>query len=214
VKRRFSYEVRGLKRWPLRTPYRTIAADVADLVKGPPLAGCILGVDKTGVGAGVLEIIQAARPNARIRPILITAGHEVTPDGPGFRVPKLELVAVVTSLLDGGRLAIPNTHPDAKTLAKELREFRVKVTAAGNETAEADWRSRAHDDLVLALAIAGWLGEHGTGEFWLRAGGSFLPGPAVVIEENAAMGKVVTVPAGPRRGIDISPGAAGWQSSR
>jgi hypothetical protein len=28
-RRRYRYEVRGLKRWPLRTPYITIAADVA-----------------------------------------------------------------------------------------------------------------------------------------------------------------------------------------
>jgi hypothetical protein len=42
------------------------------------------------------------------------------------------------------------------------------VTPAGNETMAADWRTRAHDDLVLALAIAVWLGEHAVQEFWIR----------------------------------------------
>jgi hypothetical protein len=66
---------------------------------------------------------------------------------------------VVAALLDSERLDIPPTIKEATVLGKELRAFRAKVTAAGNETMEADWRSRAHDDLVLALAIAAWLGE-------------------------------------------------------
>ena len=42
------------------------------------------------------------------------------------------------------------------------------MTPAGNEAMTADWRTRAHDDLVLALAIAAWLGEHAVQEFWIR----------------------------------------------
>jgi hypothetical protein len=138
-KRRFRYEVRGLKRWPLRTPYVAIAADLARLVQGPPLAGCTLGVDKTGVGAGVLEIIQAARPNAVLRPILITAGHEITPDGAGWRVAKLELVAAVTALLDSGR-AIFGLEQDlgkrgyVKSLSRNVSRAMAKVAADGRWT--------------------------------------------------------------------------------
>jgi hypothetical protein len=212
-RRRYRYEVRGLRRWPLRTPYVAIAADVAALCGEPPLAGCVLGIDKTGVGAGVLEIIRAARPHAVIRPVLITAGHEVTAEGAGFRVPKLELVAAVTALLDGGRLAIPATIPEAQVLGKELSAFRAKVTAAGREAMEADWRSRQHDDMVLALAIAAFLGEHGL-EFWMRVcdGSEGREGAGgVTAEHSAAMGTVYTVPADPYpRGIDVRPDAPGW----
>jgi hypothetical protein len=169
---KYRYEARGLKRWPLGTSYCDIALAVADLVRKPPLAGCTLGVDVTGVGLAVLEIIRAARPKAVIRPVLITAGHEVTPDGAGYHVPKLELAGVVAALLDSGRLAIPRTvGPDAETLGKELLAFRVKVTAAGNEKMEADWRSRQHDDMVLALSIAAWLGEAATRQPWIRVDG-------------------------------------------
>jgi hypothetical protein len=225
-KRRYRYEVRGVKRWPLRTLYCDIAMEVAALVRKPPLCGCVLGVDKTGVGAGVLEIIRAAKPKAVIRPILITSGHEVIPDGAGFKVPKLELVAAVTALLDGGRLAIPRAIPEAKTLAAELLAFKVKVTAAGNEKMEADWRSRAHDDLVLALAMAAYLGDSATAQLWLRQGGETFnlggdpppPGPrrtvlpdGTIIEESAGMGTQVTYPGSPARsGLDISPQAPGW----
>jgi hypothetical protein len=227
-RRRYRYEVRGVRRWPLRTPYTAIASDVTALVSKPPLAGCVLGVDKTGVGAGVLEIIRAARPNATLRPVLITSGHEVARDGAGFRVPKLELVAAVTALLDSGRLAIPATIPEAKTLGKELLSFRAKVTTAGNETMTADWRTRAHDDLVLALAIAAFLGEYGR-EFWVRIAGDREPGagegvrvvqagvpvpgtkPRPAVEVSAAMGTLFNIPADPRpRGIDLRPDAPGW----
>jgi hypothetical protein len=46
----------------------------------------------------------------------------------------------------------------AETLEMELQNFRVKITAAANETFEA-WRERDHDDLVLALALAAWHAE-------------------------------------------------------
>jgi hypothetical protein len=46
----------------------------------------------------------------------------------------------------------------AGTLAKELTNFKVKVTASGKETFEA-WREKDHDDLVLATAMAVWFGS-------------------------------------------------------
>jgi hypothetical protein len=44
-------------------------------------------------------------------------------------------------------------------LARELQTFKIKMTAAGNETLES-WRERDHDDLVLAVALAAWAGEN------------------------------------------------------
>lgn len=40
----------------------------------------------------------------------------------------------------------------------ELGLFRVKVTLSANETFET-WRERDHDDLVLALALALYVGS-------------------------------------------------------
>jgi hypothetical protein len=172
-RRRYKYEVRGCRRWPLHTAYTQIAEDVAGLVSKPPLAGCVLGVDKTGVGAGVLEIIKAARPDAMIRPVWITAGAEVTYEHGTFRVPKTELVGAVTAILESGRLAIPPINAEAVTLGKELKAFRAKVTASGHEQLEADWRSRQHDDLCLALAIAAFLSERRR-RGWIRINGESM----------------------------------------
>jgi hypothetical protein len=44
--------------------------------------------------------------------------------------------------------------PEADALVRELQDFRVEFTAAGNLTFNA--RQGRHDDLVLALAIAAW----------------------------------------------------------
>ena len=55
--------------------------------------------------------------------------------------------------------------PDAPVLKAELENFRVKISLAGHDTYAAgagdEWRQGAHDDLVLAVALACWYGEQG-----------------------------------------------------
>jgi hypothetical protein len=82
-------------------------------------------------------------------------------------VPKKELVSVLQVLLQSKRLQVARALPMAAVLVKELECFRVKFTPSANETFEA-WRERDHDDLVLAAALAAWVGEHGVQELWVR----------------------------------------------
>jgi hypothetical protein len=165
---RRTYVVRGIRRWPLKTPYTAIAEDVARLVSEPPLAGCTLGIDRTGCGQPVVEMVRSHRPNARIVPVFITAGHRANPDPQGgWLVPKVELCAAVSVLLQSDRLEIPAVLPEAAVLGRELQAFRAKVTASGHESLEADWRSRQHDDLVLGLAISAWIGERCSRKLWI-----------------------------------------------
>src|SRR5262249_41940183 len=64
------------------------------------------------------------------------------------------------TLVQFRRFHIAPSLPEAVTLGRELQQFRVKVSVlTGNETFEA-WRERDHDDLVLAVALACWYGEH------------------------------------------------------
>lgn len=67
-------------------------------------------------------------------------------------MPKGELVSKLQALLHSGDLRIAASLPDAAVLARELQDFRVRFTDAGNATFNA--REGAHDDLVLALALA------------------------------------------------------------
>jgi hypothetical protein len=76
----------------------------------------------------------------------------------------LDLVGAVAPLLYSGRLVVP----EARTLGHEVREFRAKVTAAGNEVMAADWRAGVCKDPVPALAMAACLGEHAVMGFRVR----------------------------------------------
>jgi hypothetical protein len=54
--------------------------------------------------------------------------------------------------------------PESAMLVRELAAFQLKVSAASKEELDA-WREGAHDDLVLAVAVAAWLGERGFQRF-------------------------------------------------
>jgi hypothetical protein len=150
-----SYALRHLVRWPLGTPYTTIVPAVARLVAAAPLCGSDLVADQTGVGRALVDMLRAALVS-RVVPVTITGGHAVsmTPDG-SFHVPKKELVTSLQVLLQGRRLQIARSLPQARTLTRELQNFQVRITAAANETFGV-WREGQHDDLVLAVALACW----------------------------------------------------------
>ena len=69
-------------------------------------------------------------------------------------------------LLQSRRLQVARGLPMASVLVRELETFRVKITSSANETFEA-WRERDHDDLVLAVAMAAWVGDRGLKDLWI-----------------------------------------------
>lgn len=122
-----------------------------------PARGALLAVDQTGVGRPVVDMLRLHVP-LTILPITITGGSEVTLTESGWHVPKQSLVSNVVVLMQSDRLKIAPGLPEVGTLVKELQNFKVRITAAGHETFGA-WREDQHDDLVLAVALAAWLGE-------------------------------------------------------
>jgi hypothetical protein len=163
-----TYTVCHLHRWHLGTRYPAIVEDLAQLLARPPqaeppydeppLAGSVLAVDATGVGRAVVEMFEEARLPVQLRPLLITSGHQETCVHGTWHVAKKALVSCLQVLLQARRLFIVPGLEHTKALTKELENFRVKVTAAANETFEAV-RQNLHDDLVLAVAMAAWMGE-------------------------------------------------------
>lgn len=187
-KRRWRYDLRWLEAWDLGTPYTTICAGVAARFRSDSLRYTPLAVDYTGVGMAVVEQLKAARVQGRLRPVVITAGHKVTTDDEhgSIHVPKKELVTNLMTLLQAGLLKWDATRlPLAKRLEKELAAFQIKVTKAKNETFGAD--ASQHDDLVLAVMLAAWLGENtGGGDI----AGISLPEPGAGSVLEAAPGGV------------------------
>lgn len=150
--------VRHLERFDLGTPYPRIIERVQALLGTPPLRSCrtIFLVDKTGVGAGVVDAFVEA--GVSLKAITIHGGSEVgkDPQRPGYRVPKRDLVSAVQVLLQNRRLKVSGALPLAETLKKELLNFRVKIDPNTAHDSYEHWREGDHDDLVLATAVAAW----------------------------------------------------------
>jgi hypothetical protein len=158
--------VRYLERFELGTKYTEVVERIRELIGTPPLLDkpAVLLVDKTGVGAGVVDHFehQGITPTS----ITIHGGADVAPDQTavdqgrsGLKVPKRDLVGAVQVLLQNGRLKIAKELPEAETLRKELLNFRVKIDPRTAHDSYSHWREGDHDDLVLATAMACWFRE-------------------------------------------------------
>ncbi len=157
-----TYRCVGLQRWHLGTPYPQVVEDTRKLLTRPELRDAPLVVDQTGVGVAVVDFFRE-RLDRHLVAVNITGGRQCSrlPNG-DWSVPKIDLVAVIQSLMGRRMLALPprTRHKLAGVLEAELRNFKVKVTQAGNETMSA-WRESDNDDLELALAISCWFSDRG-----------------------------------------------------
>jgi hypothetical protein len=150
--------VRHLERFELGTTYTAVVEKVAQLVRSDPLREmpAVLLVDKTGVGAAVLDSFTHARIGAVA--ITLHGGSTVSrdPHRAGFRVPKRDLVTVTQVLLQNGLLRVAKGLTEAETLRKELLNFRVKIDPNTAHDSYEHWREGDHDDLVLSVSMAAW----------------------------------------------------------
>lgn len=180
------FTLANITRIPLGTSYVRIVGKVAGLVGNPELRPEVedigawipgnsvpvykappptLVIDGTGVGRPVVDMFVSAKPklSARMTPVNITGGNawsEVAWDAKGTRgyhVSKTELVSTLQACLQSGRLDVPSNLTYSDLLKSELQNFRVKVSRSANELFEA--REGEHDDLVLAVALALWVGS-------------------------------------------------------
>src|SRR5262249_42490394 len=130
------------------------------LLTRPPLNGdartkpAELVIDETGVGRAVGDIFA----DAGLKPVRvsITAGNEATFAGRerSWHVAKTILISIVDAMLHTGTLRFAASLSDAPTMRDELLDFRRRLSETGRATYAA--RTGAHDDLVLAVAIACW----------------------------------------------------------
>lgn len=159
------------ERFERGTPYTTLVDNVCKLFQDARFAGQHLAVDGTGVGRPVVDLFRKANINCRLMPVTITGGGatlgQVKADAWGYwHVPKKELVGCVQVLLGTNRLEVAPRLSHAATLVHELKNFQYKIRDTGYMSLEA-WREQDHDDLVLALAMAAWVGERGRQQLWV-----------------------------------------------
>ena len=161
-------DLRHLERLPLGTPYPAQVARVGELHARLPTGTKII-VDRTGVGRAVFDIFK--EHGIKATAIDITAGAAETSTDDGWRVAKVQLVSRLQALLHEGKLRIAKDMPNTQALERELQDFRANFTAAGNVTFSA--REGAHDDLVLAVAIAAWVAMNRAGNMGIKKLGGF-----------------------------------------
>lgn len=165
------YQVRHLERLPLGTPYPEQAERVAAVINRvkalqreqhvwpqPEPKAPRLVADQTGVGRPVVDMLRALDLRG-LYAVTIHGGDGVSRTGREYRIPKRELVSVLQVLLQTDRLSVAKALPEADTLVREMLAFKVKISDKGHDSYGNDWRENDHDDLVLAVALAAWVGE-------------------------------------------------------
>ena len=146
----FTFDVRHLHRWPLKTPYPQVVEDVKKLFAEGPLQKSTLVIDETGVGRAVVDMFRQAKVDATLRPYTITCGNAVT----GRTVAKKHLVGAVQAPLSSGRLRFAAELELTPVLQRELQTFEVTRDEQTRNESFAAFRNNAHDDLVLGTALA------------------------------------------------------------
>lgn len=148
---------------PLGTAYKALAARARQLLARLDEQGwaCLLAVDATGVGRPVLEMIREdPHPPGDVLGVTSHGGVNLAGEWPDIRVPKRGLVAALGAAVDNRALSVPGTAPAAQRLAEQLKAYRAKRnTRTGHVRYEAA-RESDHDDLVAALQLAAWSGDH------------------------------------------------------
>jgi hypothetical protein len=153
-----TYHLRHLERFPLGTAYPAIVTQVQTLLGHPTLERQTrLVVDATGCGRPVVDLLT----QAHLDPVAVSihGGEHVTQEGHYWRVPKRDLVGILQVLLQTARLKVAEALPLAQTLVQELLNFKVTIDPRTAHDSYSAWRENIHDDLVLACALACWLGE-------------------------------------------------------
>jgi hypothetical protein len=143
-----------LERYPLGTPYTSVADRVSALVRNPHLFSPELVVDAGGVGGAVADILAAE--GVRFVPVTLTGGQRARYEGGSWRVPKAELVAALDVALTTGRLKVAQGLPLWPALREELLAFRRKIDLKTAHVSFEHHTASGHGDLVIATALAVW----------------------------------------------------------
>jgi hypothetical protein len=135
-RRKFRYVVRLLEEFPLGVSYPEQVKRACATLNHLFVAGSRCGVDYTGVGRPVYDMLKDARPKVLLYPVLTTSGHNTTfdPKTREVHVPKTELVSLLQVLLQAELLGWHPRLKAAPRLKEQLAKFRVKITKAKNQT--------------------------------------------------------------------------------
>ncbi len=154
-KEEISFQAVWAERVPLGTDYTEVVGRIRDVATSAALGKhCQLVIDATGLGAPTRDFLKKERLDCKILPVVITGAEKGGSNGTEWRVPKRDLVQGLQVLFEQGTLRISAGARESGRLLDELAGMRVSVGNTGHESFQGG--GRAHDDLVVALALACW----------------------------------------------------------
>lgn len=153
-----NYDLVSLEKVELGTPYPKVVDRLAQYWNNPKMIGDVeMVVDVTGIGRAIYDYLCEEQ---KIFPIGVNMTGGLSShydDTTGlWSVPKKDMVAALVLLYQSGRIGM---HPNLSGLSSfvtQVSGFSAKLKKdTGHMTYEA-MSEQVHDDLVIAVALAGW----------------------------------------------------------
>jgi hypothetical protein len=164
---KYFFQIRALRRWPLRTPYTEVVKQVVRNVTRPDINPAPrVVVDHSGVGTAVLDQVRhALKPyqDVEVWGISITAGDTWKFSGHRtLNVAKTQITSSLAEALGCERVymcprADGSKMENREILERELAAFKIRVSKTGYQSVEA--MGSDHDDCVISIALPLWLGS-------------------------------------------------------
>jgi len=152
------YFVTYLHRFPLGLTWGHIVKKITNMRNklkgsygGTPVS-LYWAIDVTGVGSGIVSMLEQAMPDETIFSVYMTGGQSTTINQYDVHIGKQELVSTLVGTLNSGTLHLP---PDASDLVEELQNYEVRTSEAGRDRYGV-FKTGAHDDEATALALSLW----------------------------------------------------------
>ena len=114
-------------------------------------------LDEKGLNAG-LDPIRLGAAFAHVRSFLKVDEVKPMADQAGFFGTDIKNYTTLVSIEQGPSGLRPGMNAQVEILVKELENFKIKPPSLREDDLAA-WREGPQDDLVLAVALAAWLGE-------------------------------------------------------
>jgi hypothetical protein len=164
---KYFWQIRGLRRWPLRTPYSEVIKRLVMIAKRPDINPAPrIVVDHSGVGTAVLDQVRQALmsyEDIEVWGITITGGDTWKFSGQRtINVAKTQITSCLAEALGCERVVICPRADGSKMenqdiLERELAAFKIRVSATGYQSVEA--MGSDHDDCVISVSLNLWLGS-------------------------------------------------------
>ena len=168
-----TYVCRYLRRWlPPEAAYPVLLSELSVMLNGP-LAKSDLIVEAGSSIKPVVAMLRKHRVPATIRPVEVKVSAEDAYVGAAWKVGKGSLIETTRQVLQEERmtfdeqmpLEVMAATPSVRTVYHALLTYPFERAPAANEAFAA--REGEYDDLVLAVTLACWFGEHCRKTFWM-----------------------------------------------